>query len=340
MIWAVTALLCACSGEKAGQVRHSVMTVAPQGAGSEHMKSLSGIVKEHAEISLGFKTGGEIERMLVQDGDHVRKGQLLAVLDAKDYQLGVDAVQIQYDQLQGEVQRLRQLYQGKSLSGNDYEKAVSGLQQLGVQLQANKNKLSYTRLYAPQDGVVYKTHFQRAEMVGAGTPVITLLDVHRMEVEVSVPQSIYQQRDRIGSIECTTGGRRIPLRLVSIVPKADNNQLYTMRLSLGDTRLTAGQNVEVTLVMAATEHADKLTLPLSCLFEDNGRTYVWTVSTDSTVHRREVTLGGIDDAGHSVIASGLTGDETVVRAGVGVLREGEKVQVISQPTATNVGRLI
>ena len=50
--------------------------------------------------------------------------------------------------------------------------------------------------------------------------------------------------------------------------------------------------------------------------------------------------GGIDDAGHSVIASGLTGDETVVRAGVGVLREGEKVQVISQPTATNVGGLI
>ena len=340
ILLAAAVLICACSREKTKVTLHSVMTVKPERANGELQKHFSGIVKENAETSLGFKTAGQIERILVKEGDHVRKGQLLAQLDAKDYQLGVNAAQIQYDQLKTEVDRMRLLYEGKSLSANDFEKAVSGLEQLGIQLQVNKNKLDYTRLYAPQDGIIQSVNFEQAEMVNAGTPVFTLLDLHQMEVEVSLPQSIYAQRDRFSDIVCIADGQTYPLRLISIVPKADNNQLYTTKFSLGKARLTAGQNVDVSINMTATDNADHLVLPLPCLFEDAGKTCVWTLSADSVVHRQEVSVSGTDDAGRAIITSGLNGKETVVRAGTDALRDGEKVKIISQPSATNVGGLI
>ena len=105
---------CQDSHTQTGQPR-TVRVIQPQ--------SLSG--QEAHEVSLGFKTAGQIESILVQEGDFVRKGQLLASLDDSDYLLGVEAAQIQYDQLQDEVGRLRKLYESKSVSGNDYQKALA-----------------------------------------------------------------------------------------------------------------------------------------------------------------------------------------------------------------------
>ena len=67
---------------------------------------------------------------------------------------------------------------------------------------------------------------------------------------------------------------------------------------------------------------------------------MWIVIKDSTVGRREVTTAGTDAEGHIIITSGLTGSETIVRAGVNALQEGERVKIIADATDTNVGGLI
>ena len=161
-------LFCGCKGGTGERFVRSVTLVRPVRMGGEYLKSFAGIVQEAKEISLGFKTAGQIERICVKEGDFVRQGQLVAVLDDADYKLGVEALQIQYDQLEDEVARIKQLYEKKSVSVNDYEKAVAGLRQLAVQLQISRNKLDYTRLCAPRDGYVQAINFDEAEMVDAG----------------------------------------------------------------------------------------------------------------------------------------------------------------------------
>ena len=167
-------VFCACgrSSEEDPGIRSVVLT-APIVLESTYTINHPGIVREAHTINLGFKTAGQIERIHVREGDYVRQGELLAELDDTDYQLGVEALQIQYDQLKDEVKRMTQLFNQKSISANDYEKAVSGLKQLGVQLQVNKNKLDYTKLYAPTNGYVQSVNFSPAEMVNAGTALFT-----------------------------------------------------------------------------------------------------------------------------------------------------------------------
>lgn len=343
---AASCVLCGCGEKQKTAFTRSVVLTKPTRLGTESVKSLSGIVKEAREINLGFKTAGQIARIQVKEGDYVRQGQLIARLDDVDYKLGVEALQIQYDQLKNEVARMKTLYEGKSLSGNDYEKALAGLQQLGVQLQNNRNKLEYTHLYAPVNGYVQSVNFEPAEMVDAGTPIISLLDVKQMEVEVGLPASLYVQRDRFSGFFCQSAFTQAdtqPMKLISTTPKADGNQLYKMRLVFEgnpDTRLTAGMNVEVGIRINGSGAAGTFTLPLHSIFQEQEKTYVWVLGSDSLVTKKAITIDSTDINGDAIITSGLNGDEQVVKAGVNALQENEKVRVIEEATATNVGGLI
>ena len=135
----------------------------------------------------------------------------------------------------------------------------------------------------------------------------------------------------------------MPLRFLSVAPKADGNQLYTLELGFTDRPdaiLTAGMNVEVEIVSADSTAAHGHTVPLRALFNDGQSACVWVMQGDSTVVKRPVTIDGSLDNSRAVVTDGLTGDELIVRAGVNVLQQGEKVKVVEQPSKTNIGGIL
>lgn len=342
----VAALTCGCAGSPSNEPYvQRVSLTRPELLGGETIRTFSGVVRAAHEVNLGFKTAGQIARIHVEEGDYVRRGELLAELDDADYRLAVEALQIQYDQLKDEVERTKQLFEQKSVSANDFEKASAGLRQLGVQLQANRNKLNYTKLYAPTDGYIQKVNFSPAEMVDAGTALFLLLDVSRMEVEVDIPPVEYRRRDRFTHFACRAAGidGEMPMRLSGMPPRADGNQLYHVTLAFAgqlDRRLTAGMNVEVLIGVADTTGRQGYALPFGSIFLEGETPSVWVFGADSTVRRRAVVLGNTDAEGRAVVVGGLDGGEWVVRAGVSALEEGEKVRVVAEPSQTNVGGLL
>lgn len=346
LIAAMAVVLCSCKEGETKKFTRSVMLTKPQKAETTSEKRFSGIIQESREISLGFKTAGEISQIFVAEGNYVKKGQLIAELDDADYKLGVEALQVQYDQMKMEVERLEKLYKSNSISINDYEKAVAGCKQLGTQLQANKNKLEYTKLFAPIEGYVQNVNFEQKEMVDAGIALINLLDVSRMEVKVDIPLEVYLQRDNFKKIHCKVkgiDGDTEEMNIISISPKADGNQLYQMRLSFAkkmSKQITSGMNTEVNIIIERSDENSSYTLPIHALLNENEKSYVWVLNEDSTVTKREVAIDGINDKGDAIIASGLEGSESVVKAGVHLLQQGEKVNVVDNISKSNVGGII
>lgn len=342
----ILSLFMACSTKKEDKFMRSVKFTRPVLLGNVSNKNFSGVVKEAREIGLGFKTDGQIEKIFIKEGDFVKEGDVIAVLDKKDYQLGVDAYQIQYDQMKDEVARMEQLYKAKSISGNDYEKALAGLKQLEVQLKVNKNKLQYTTLIAPVSGYIQKVNYEKAEMLQAGSPIVNLLDVSKIKVEVDIPASLYMQRNNFLGFTCSSSLEpedSYPLNLISINNKASSTQLYKMILSLPsarEARLTAGMNVVVNIsIKASKETTEDYVLPISSIINADGKTYIWVLGKDSTVSRREVKLNGIDNTGKVIVTEGLNGEEQVVKAGVNSLQDKEKVRILPESDKTNVGGL-
>jgi RND family efflux transporter MFP subunit len=351
-ISATILLACAgCGGNDTAQEQtiHSVLVVQPTKVGDTTAKNYSGIVTESKSISLGFKTAGQILKTYVKDGQYVKQGQLLAVLDDVDYQLAAKEAKIQYDQMASEQKRLDYLYQSNNLSENDYEKSRAGLERLKINLQNCNNRLRYCHLYSPISGYVVKLNFERSEMVNAGTPVVELMDNSSLEVTVDLPAEAYNKREDFISYTINTAeGEVCKSNLLSITPKADNNQLYSMRLSIpaeAKSKLTPGMNVEVIIERG---HGDKVendnmayTLPIRSIFYDNDRKpCVWVIGADSVVKAAHVTVGDIVGKSNIAITSGLSGNETIVRAGVNSLKAGEKVKIIDESDKTNVGRLL
>ena len=343
--WIITlmaaGILTACGGsdKKADEEKvHTVMTVLPLNRQEFAVKNFSGVVKENSTVSLSFRTPGQIKRVLVKEGTFVRKGQLVATLDAKDYQLQVDAAQTQYDQLKNEVERLTKLHEANSVSGNDYEKATSGLEQLRIKLQNAKNQLSYTQLTAPVDGTIQKVNFEPAEMVSAGLPVMDLIDTRSMEVEVNIPNDVYRMLANTTEAYCTAAGNRYKLHKKSVLAKADANQLFTVKYAL-DGHLSAGVNVNVFIEMGGSETVKGLSIPAHAIFEDKNQPYVWVVEQGDVVKRHAISLSGVDSEGMAVVIDGLSASDRVVKAGVKALHDGDKVKIVTQKK-TNVGDLL
>ena len=126
-----------------------------------------GKVYAASDISLSFRVAGPIIAVLPEEGAFVKKGQLLAEIDPRDYKIQLAATEAEYKQIKGEAERVMELYKRGSIAINDYEKAVYGLKQITAKYEAHKNALRDTRLLAPFDGYVQKRFYDAHETVAA-----------------------------------------------------------------------------------------------------------------------------------------------------------------------------
>lgn len=311
-------------------------------------ESFPGKVKAAADVNLAFRVSGTLLRVPAEAGMYVKKGQLLAEIDPRDYEIQLSATEAEYRQVKGEADRIIALYQKNSVAPNDYEKALYGLQQITAKYEAHKNALADTRLYAPFDGYIQKRLFDASETVSAGMPVVSIIDTGAPEVEVNIPSANYIRRERFESFFCTVdifGNERFPLEMLGITQKANLNQLYTMRLRLkgstpGGSRPTPGMATTVTIRYRSEPSALTL-IPLSAVFGEGSESSVWIYREKTgDIVRRKIKPMEIRADGNVIVSEGLMAGEKIVSAGVHTLSEGKRVDVLPRVSVTNIGGLL
>lgn len=223
-------------------------------AGGQTALQFPGRVKAAQDISLSFRVSGTILRMYVNDGTYVRKGQLLAELDPADYQIQLDAAEAEYQSVKAEAERVMALYKENVTTPDANDKAMYGLKQITAKYNHAKDQLEYTRLYAPFSGYVQKRLFDSHETIAAGMPVVSIISEGTPEVEINLPAVEYIRRQQFTGYTCTFDiypGQEYALDLINVTPKANANQLYTMRLQLKKGEAQAlpspGMNTMVTI---------------------------------------------------------------------------------------------
>ena len=139
--------------------------------GHDGMTSVTypGKIQAASNVKLAFRVAGPIRKIYVNEGQYVKKGQLLAELDPRDYQIQFNATQAEYTQVKGEADRIIELYRRGSVSVNEYDKAVAARKRVTALYNAHRNALNDTRLKAPFDGYVQNKYFNAPEIVNQGT---------------------------------------------------------------------------------------------------------------------------------------------------------------------------
>ena len=308
--------------------------------------SFTGKTKSAEEANVSFRVSGPIARIGVKKGDYVSKGQVIAEMDSRDYQVQLNATQAEYDQVKADAERVIALYKEGNTTAQNYDKARYGLQQITQKLANHKNQLADTKMRAPISGYVKDKLHEAGETVGAGMPVITLSGGAGLEVEINMSAADYARRDKFTSFYCLFdlyGEEKFPLEISSVSSEANLSQLYTVRLRIkGDydkRKITAGMS---TMVYAAVEEEDHgiVNVPTSAILTKDGKSIVYLFDEQNgTAKSVAVEVLDINRDGSSSIR-GVKKGSKVVSTGVHKLVDGEKVKALKAASKTNVGGLL
>lgn len=331
-----------------------LVTVAPQGAAAR-THEYAAEVRARVESRLGFRVAGKITRRAVEPGQHVRRGQVLAQLDARDYELAATAAQAQVraaatqrDLAAAEVKRYQGLRDQGFISAAEMDRrnaqlkaAQATLDQARAQLASQGNQAAYTQLVADADGVVTGVDAEAGQVVAAGTPVVRLAQDGPRDVVFAVPE------DRVAAVRAGqavqvrgwASDARLQGRVREVAASADPaTRTFAVKVALdsaGDAP-PLGATVYATLADEAGQGSGQtggLALPSSALFQHGQGSAVWLYDAASgSVRAQPVQVGRM--AGNEVlVTSGLQPGMQVVVAGVHVLAEGQKVTVYQPKTA-------
>ena len=341
-------LLAACSGGTPKNVNIPSVKVDTIIANNEkNCLQYPGRVEAAREVDLSFRVSGKITRIYVKDGQAIKTGQLLAEMDASDYEVQLAATEAKYSQVKAEAERVIALYKDGGSTPNDYDKAVYGLRQIEALLKHHRDEVKYTKLYAPFDGFIQKQYFSAHETVGAGMPVVSLIGNGAPEVEIHLPAAEYIRRDLFSDYHCTFDiypGKTFPLQLIGITHKANPNQLYTMRLKINAEKLplpAAGMNTTVTInYIDANDHS--LQVPTGALLHADEQSWVFVWNADKQcVKRHKVKVIRPLNNGKTIISSDeVKSGDIIVVAGIHGLKDGQAVRPLATVSNTNVGGLL
>ncbi len=349
---AVTTWLTSCIGTDKNTTSDKlqyVITSEVKGTSGEHTLSYPG--KTHAEqrANVAFRVSGPIRKMNVNVGDHVRKGQVIAELDDRDYRTQLAATQAEYDNIKADAERVIAMYNEENATASNYDKARYGLEQITQKLNNHRNQLADTKLLSPIDGYIDDKLHETGETIGAGMPVYSISSSGDVEIEIFLPAADYANIDKFKSFYCSFDvdkERTYPLRIERARHDANANQLYSVILKLTDKlskgdKITPGMSTLVYATVGNDGENVSVRIPSTAVINKDGKTIVYVYNPHShTVKRRTVTVESLNNDGTSTISNGLRIGETVVSAGVRHLNDGDKVKTMPEQPATNVGKIL
>jgi RND family efflux transporter MFP subunit len=319
-----------------------------KGLGEVDATTFTGRTKSAAEVNLAFRVAGQIESVLVKEGDYVQRGQVVAVMDARDYQVQLAATQAEYEQVKADAERVMALYAEGNTTASNNDKARYGLQQISQKLANHRNQLADTRLKSTINGYVQTKFHESGETVGAGMPVVSVFGSGDTEVEIKISASDFANIDKFTSFGCrfdVTGDETFPLAIGRVSQEANTSQLYTVRLkftgAVDHKRITPGMTTMVYAEVSDTEASGIVCVPMSAVLNEDGKTQVFVYDTKSSVvKKRPVTLTMVKRDGTVQVDEGLKSGETIVVSGVHHINDGQKVRILQKPAPSNVGGLL
>ena len=306
---------------------------------------LPGEVRPRFEQRYGFRVPGKISRRLVDVGQEVKAGQVLAVLDSQDVLPAINAQAAQVEVAktdfklqQSELRRQQELRDKGFVSGAALERqaATSEASDARVkaalsQLASAQNGLNFQTLRADKAGVVIAVDAEAGSVVSAGQSVVRVAQLGEKEIIVNVPERA------VGLLKTARGfaaqfdaipGKLYAAKLRELSPAADAaSRTYTARLSIinADDGLKLGMSATVRLDLGA---AEAIVVPNTALYTRDNATRVWLVDrATETVKAVEIKTGESTNDGVRVV-SGLKPGDLVVTAGANLLQLGQKVRLL------------
>ena len=296
----------------------------------DNAQTYVGIVEEREATAVSFTGMGVVKRMLVNEGQTVAKGQLIAEMDDTQARNLLSGAEAQMTQANDALERYKMLHDNGSLPEVQWVEIQSKVAQAKSQLEVAKKNLADCRLIAPVSGIIGKKLIGTGETALPSQAVVSILDISTVKVKVAVPEA------EIGGINATTptsisveaiNGSYQGGRIEKGVQADALTHTYDIRINVanGNRKLLPGMVASVRFISEGSQAIGSKMIPVTAVQKKaDGTLFVWTVGKDSTAHRSTVTIGQTQ-GNYINVTEGLNVGDRIAIEGYQKLSENSKV---------------
>ncbi|MEZ0328760.1 MAG: efflux RND transporter periplasmic adaptor subunit [Dissulfuribacterales bacterium] len=323
--------------------------------------SYLGVLQPVTSFDLSSRISAHILSIGVREGDHVKKGQVLVMLDDRDLQdkllaqkatlaaleAGITGTQSLLATQDAVFHRDAVLHQSGAISTEAFERSRAQRDSLRAQVEEAKRRieaqkavinatqveLSYTRLSSPMDAVVAKRLLEPGDLSVIGRPILHLEAENAFKVVVQVPQNQVSAFKVGYRVRLLNGAEVLEADISRIYPAVTNGTLGTVEIDLKSRAfgLPSGASVPVELI---TDTVEGLVVPLDALLLNTDRAFVYEVK-NGRIHVVPVTIVA-KNADFACIKGELTAGTQVVVADEGkLMRLTEGMEVLVTNSSSN-----
>ena len=326
-------LICSCTGKKEQEAKAPirVKTEVASTATSVNGQTYVGMVEEQEATAVSFTGMGVVKRVLVNEGQAVAKGQLIAEMDDTQARNLLSGAEAQMTQANDALERFKMLHDAGSLPEVQWVEIQSKVAQAKSQLDVAKKNLADCRLVAPVSGIIGKKMIGAGETALPSQAVVSILDISSVKVKVAIPEA------EIGDI---SGNTSSIIKVEAIGSSFEGGRIekgvqadalthtYDIRINVAnrERKLLPGMVASVSFGSEKSEvKTEQLSMPVTAVQKKaDGSLFVWTREKDSTAHRTTITTG--ETLGNRiVVTTGISEGERIVTEGYQKLSENTKV---------------
>lgn len=284
-----------------------------------YQREYIGTVESENTVDLSFQVNGNIEKIFVNEGQSVQKGQLLGTLNRVSLESTYNSAKATLAQAQDAFDRQSILYKNNSLPEIKYVEVKTSLDQAKANEQIARKNLNDCNLYAPFSGVIGTRSQEVGANVNAGTVVMSLMNIQTVKIKVAIPEN---------NISDIKTGENCKIKINALNNKEFEGKIiekgvvahpishtYDIKVQLDNSQREIMPGMVCKAFLDNSQRSGGIIVPLKTVQVDaSGKNYVWIVDSSNKAEYRGVKTGELLGNG-IVIEDGLTNGDTVITEG-------------------------
>lgn len=307
-------------------------------------RNYPGRVSASQKVDLSFLVSGRLIQFPVKESEQVKKNQLVATIDPKDYEIKVRQFKAKYDHALITYERYKKLLPSDAISKAQYDEKKSLHDLAKANLDEAQKSLDDTHLYAPFAGFIANKYVENHQFVRANQKIVSLQDLAEIEIIINIPEQDIARAEEIEKLATETGekqvgnvtfasipGKSFPVRVKQAQTEADpKTQTYRITLIMKmpkDRIVLPGMTANVK--MKFTSHQEGYYIPSHAVaVNTTGGHFVWIINMKTMKVSSQIVDAGDMRGGKIHIRTGLKPGDRIVTAGVAYLDNGMQVKLI------------
>jgi len=312
------------------EVEQTLVTVTSITNGNfSHFVEVSGTVKSRRNVSMGAESSGTITKVLVKEGDRVKKGQLLVQIDAEVLRRNIAEVKTRLELATTLYERQKRLWDQNVGTEVQFLQAQNNKESLERNLAALNAQLLLAKSTAPFNGRVDKVFVNEGETAMPGMPLLRVVSLDKMYIEADLAET-YIGKFNVGQnalvyYPSLQAEAKSKLEAVSRVVDA-NNRTFTVEVGIGKQANKLRPNQLVVVKIKDFEKEEATAVPTNLIQRDNKGDFVYVVEGDKAVKKH--IDRGITYKDMTLVQEGLTGQEQLIDEGAREVVNGMNIKVV------------